>query len=158
VHFVDQVHLVAAARGGVLRVLDQLADVVDAGVAGGVDFQQVHRAALVDLAAGGTDAAGIGAHALIAVESLGNNARQRGLADAARSREQDRRMQPVLVERMRQRAHHMLLPHHLVKAAGTVLAGQREIAHEKSVLVTPKRRERRRGKACEFAQPEFTKK
>src|SRR5690606_39731996 len=48
VHFVDQVDLVLAAAGHVLRVLDQLADVVHAGVGGGVDLQQVDVAAGVD--------------------------------------------------------------------------------------------------------------
>src|SRR5690606_27744088 len=41
VHFVDQVDLVAAARGGVLHVVEQLAGVVDLGARGGVDFDQV---------------------------------------------------------------------------------------------------------------------
>src|SRR3546814_13506115 len=48
VHFVDQVHLVPAARGHVLRVFDQVADVVDAGVGGRVVLQQVDVAAGVD--------------------------------------------------------------------------------------------------------------
>ena len=51
VHFVDQVDLEAAARRRVLRVVDQLAHVVDAGVAGGVDLEQIDEAARVDLAA-----------------------------------------------------------------------------------------------------------
>src|SRR3546814_2652272 len=52
VHFVDQVDLVAAARGNVLRVLDKLADVVDAGVGSRVDIQQIDVAAGVASQAG----------------------------------------------------------------------------------------------------------
>jgi hypothetical protein len=58
VHLVDDVDLVAAGGGRVLGVLDHLAHVVDAGVGGGVDLDQVDEAAAVDLLAGGADAAG----------------------------------------------------------------------------------------------------
>ena len=50
VHFVDEVDLVAAARRRVLHVLEQLARVVDLGARGGVDFDEIDEAALVDLA------------------------------------------------------------------------------------------------------------
>jgi hypothetical protein len=60
VHLVDEVHLGAAARRHVLRVLDQRAHVVDAGVAGRVDLEQVDEAAGVDVAAGVAFAARFG--------------------------------------------------------------------------------------------------
>jgi hypothetical protein len=95
VHLVDEVHLVAAARRRVLGVVDEVAHVVDAGMRGGVDLEQVHEAALVDLPARRALAARRGADALFAVEALGDDARERGLADAARAGQQDRRVQLV---------------------------------------------------------------
>ena len=65
VHFVDEVHLVAAAGRRVLHVVEQLARVVDLGARGGVDLDEVDEAAGVDLAAGGADAAGLGADARV---------------------------------------------------------------------------------------------
>jgi hypothetical protein len=54
VHFVDDVHLEAAARRRVGGVLQQLAHLVDLGVGRGVDLDEVHEAAGIDLLAGCT--------------------------------------------------------------------------------------------------------
>ena len=48
VDFVDDVDLVAPLAGGEVDLLAQQANVVDAGVAGGVDLDQVEEAGLVD--------------------------------------------------------------------------------------------------------------
>jgi hypothetical protein len=52
VDFVDQVDLHPTAAGHVLRVVDELAHIVHARVAGRVDFQQVDEPARIDVAAG----------------------------------------------------------------------------------------------------------
>ena len=101
VHFVDQVDLVAAARRRVLHVVEQLARVVDLGARGRVHFEQVDEAARVDVAAGAALAAGLRRHALLAVQRLGEDARDRGLADAARAGEQERVVDAARVERVR---------------------------------------------------------
>ena len=44
VHFVDEVHLVAAAGGRVLHVVEQLARVIDLGARGGIDFDEIDEA------------------------------------------------------------------------------------------------------------------
>ncbi len=51
VHFVDQVDLEAPATRCVLHVVEQLTGVLDLGAAGGVDLDQVDKAALVDFTA-----------------------------------------------------------------------------------------------------------
>ena len=38
-------------------------------------------------------------------------------------------MQTLLLQRMGQGAHHVVLPHHVLKAAGAVLAGQDDVTH-----------------------------
>ena len=88
VHFVDDVHLEAAAGRRVQRVLQQLAHVVDLRVRGRVELDQVDEAPAVDLGAGAAHAARLGGDAGLAVQRLGDDARERGLADAARAGEQ----------------------------------------------------------------------
>ena len=129
VHFVDQIDLEAAARRRVLRVLDQLAHVVDAGVAGRVDLEQVDEAAGVDLGAYRTLAAGFRRLAAFAVQRLGEDARDRGLADAARAGEQKRVMHAPGIERIGERAHDVFLPDQFGKLARTPFAREDLIRH-----------------------------
>jgi hypothetical protein len=103
VHLVDDVHLVAAERRRVLHLLEQLAHVVDPGARGGVDFDHVDEAALVDRHATAALAAGCRTDALLAVQALGQDARDGRLADAARPGEQEGVVQPILVEPVDQR-------------------------------------------------------
>jgi hypothetical protein len=51
VHFVDDIDFVGRRRGRVFHRVDDLADIVDAGIAGGVHFDDVDMAALDDGAA-----------------------------------------------------------------------------------------------------------
>ena len=43
-HFVNNIDLVAAARGGIANLLTQVADLVDAAVRGAIDLHDVQRA------------------------------------------------------------------------------------------------------------------
>ena len=129
VHLVDQVHLHPPARRRVLGVLDHLAHVVHAGIGGGVDLQQVHEAAGVDVAAGGALAARLGRSALLAVERLGEDPRDRGLAHPTGAGEQERVVDPAAVEGIGQRAHHVLLADQFGETPGAPLAGQDEVGH-----------------------------
>ena len=122
VHLVDQVHLVAAARRRVLHVVEQFARVIDLGARGGVDFDQVDAAAGLDLAAAGAFEARRRAHAAFAVQALGQDPRHRGLAHAARAREQEGVVHASARERIAERGEHMLLAGHLGEAARTPFA------------------------------------
>jgi hypothetical protein len=92
-------------------------------LAGGVDLQQVDEAAGVDRQAGLAFAARIGTGALLAVQRLGEDARDRGLADAARAGEQEGMVDPAGLQRVGQRAHDVLLPDQFGETLGTPLAG-----------------------------------
>ncbi len=96
VDFVDDVDLIAACGRRVLGVFQHLAHVVDAGVGGGIDLDQVDEPAGLDLLAGGADAAGLSADAGLAIQAAGQDAGQGGLADAAGACEQVGMMQPAL--------------------------------------------------------------
>ena len=57
----------------------------------------------------------------LAVERLGQDARHGGLADAARAGEQVGVVQALRAQRIGQRLHHVLLPHHLAEVLGRYL-------------------------------------
>jgi hypothetical protein len=134
VRLVDHEDLEAADAGLVGRALDQVLDLVLAAVAGGVHLDVVEVAVGVDLGAGLADAAGLGGDATLpvrtgAIQALGQDAADGGLADAARAREQVGVVQPALGEGVGQGLHDVLLPHHLREAAWTVLSGQDDVGH-----------------------------
>ena len=91
VGLVEDVDLAPEVGGGVAQALAQLADIVDAAIGRGVDLDQVQGPALADGVARVTRVAGIGVGSeVLAVERLGEDPRERRLAGATRSSEQDR--------------------------------------------------------------------
>ena len=129
VDFVDQVDLVAPACRQVLDVLEQLARVVDLRARGRVHLDQVHEAALVDLAAGAAFAAGRRTDAAFAVQRPGEDARDRRLADAARAREQECMVDAPRVQGIRQGLAHVFLADQLGEVARAPFAGKDEVTH-----------------------------
>ena len=83
VHFIDQVDLEAAARRGVLHVIEQIAGIFHFGARGGVDLDQIDKTPLLDLAAVITYAARRGGDPGFAVETFCQQTGNRGLTDAA---------------------------------------------------------------------------
>ena len=128
VHFVDDVDLETCAGRRVQRVLEQVAHVVDLGIGRGVELYQVDKTSGVDCSAGAAFAAGCRRNAGFAVERLGDDARQRRFADAARAGKQVGVMQALLRERVGQRSHDVLLADQFSKGLGAPLAGE-NLAH-----------------------------
>ena len=128
-HFVDEVHLEATARRGVLHVVEQLARVIDLGARGRVDFDEIGEASRVDLEAAGAHAARLGSDPALAVEALGEDARDGGLAHAARPGEEECVVHAAAGERVHQRAPHVLLPDELGELLRAPLARQGGVAH-----------------------------
>ncbi len=83
VDLVEHHHLVAVAGRAVAQALGELADLLDLGVGGGVDLDDVEVGAAGDLEAGRALVAGLGRRPALAVERLGEQAGGGGLADAA---------------------------------------------------------------------------
>ncbi len=134
VRLVDHEHLEAADAGLVGRTLDQLARLVDAAIGRRVEFDVVHVAVGIDLGAGLALAAGLGGDTPRtvgpgAVQALGQDARHRGLADAARAGEQIGVVQSAAGQRVAQGTHDVLLPDHLAEAARPVLARENHRCH-----------------------------
>ncbi len=128
-HFVDQVDLVSTAGRCVLHVVEQLARVVDLGARRGIDLDQIDEAALVYFAAGRAFAAWSCRHTGLAVEALGEDARDGRLADAASSGEQERVVHPPLRQRIAQRHSYVLLPDEFGEGTRPPFARKREITH-----------------------------
>src|SRR5699024_6974639 len=108
--------------------LAQLAGIVDAAVAGGVDLDHVEApgAAVGQVAAGVALAAGDVRRPLDAVQAAREDARGRRLATAARAREQVGVTDPAGAQRTPQRRGDMVLSDHLgegLRAVTTVQSG-----------------------------------
>jgi hypothetical protein len=129
VHLVDQVHLVAARRGCIARVVEDLPHVLDLRVRRGVELEQVDEAAGVDVAARGARAAGRRRDALLAVQAFREDAGQRRLAHAAGARQQVRVMEAPAGQRVGQCGDDVRLPDQLGKCAWPPFAGEYLVAH-----------------------------
>ena len=129
VHFVDEVDLVAASRGSVLDVVEQLAGVVDLGVRRRIDFDEVNEPSGINFAASAANAAGCRRDAGFAIEAFGEDPRDGRLADTTGTCEQKRVMDAPGLERVRQRPAHVLLPDELCKFFGAPCPRQSGISH-----------------------------
>ncbi|VVZ97019.1 hypothetical protein HALO32_03134 [Halomonas lysinitropha] len=135
VHLIDEVHLVAPLGGGVLDVVEQLTGIFHLGARCRVDLDQVHEATLVDGATAVALAARRRGHARVtlairrAVQALGQDPRQGGLAHPAGAGEQVGVVQPPLIQGIDQGALDMLLADQFMKGTRSPLAGQNLIAH-----------------------------
>ena len=120
--FVDDVDFEAVAGRTVAQVLDNRAGVVDLAIGRAVDLDHVERAAGANLDAGRAFAARIGRRAAFAVEASRHDSRGGGLADAANPGEQKGVRDPAGLERLDQRAGHMLLADQVIEALGAPFA------------------------------------
>ena len=123
VDLVDHVDLVASRDRRVDRVVQQLRHLVDAAIRSRVEFQIIREAPLVDLAARPALSAGLSRNARLAVQRLGEDPGDRGLADAACAGEQVGVMQTTGLQRMSQRPDDVLLPDQRREVARPPLPG-----------------------------------
>jgi hypothetical protein len=109
VHLVDDEDLELPLRRGVGDRVPQVADLLDAVVGGAVDLDHVQVAALADGDDRGIRGVEVGLRAAGAVERLGEDARQRGLAGAPGADQQVGVGDAAAGDRVLERAHHMVL-------------------------------------------------
>ncbi len=105
--------------------LADLADVVDPALRGGVHLDHVERGAVRDRDAGVAGVVGLGGRAVLAVDRLGEDPGERGLAGAARAGEEVGLADLPGRDRVRQRPHHRFLPDDLRKGLRAILAVER---------------------------------
>ena len=129
-HLVDDEHLVAVPDGDDAEAgYDHFADVVDTGVRGGVNFEDVDVAPFGDLDAGVALTAGIGRRPLDAVQRARQDARRRRLADAAGPGEHESLRQASARQRVPQRARDRLLSDDIVEPLRPPLARDDLVGH-----------------------------
>jgi len=131
VHFVDDVDLAAAGGGQVLGVLADLAHGLDAVVGRAVDLDHVDARAGGDLLAARAGVAGahfgIGDRELLAAENLGEDARDRGLADPTRSRKEVRLMNPIGSDRIGESPYDVGLADDVSELSGSPFSSQNHV-------------------------------
>ena len=131
VHFVDQVDLEAPTAWRVLHVIEKFAGIFDLGAARGVDLDQVDEAALVNLPAYRTRAAGRGRDTGLAVEAFGYDSCNGGLAHTPGAGEQIGVVQALVVQGIDQGLEHMGLADHFAERARTPFTCKNLITHRK---------------------------
>ena len=129
VHFVDDVNLVFACGGRVLGVFQHFTDVVYACVAGGINFQQIHKSSRINGLASGALPAGFAVLGVFAVQAFGENAGDGGFAYAARACEQIGVVQTSVGKGVLQGFDNVLLPHEVGEGFGSPFAGENLVGH-----------------------------
>ena len=133
-HFVDDVDLEFPLGRRVTNVLAQLAHLFDAVVARAVDLEHVETVAAGDFLAAVAHAAGRDGRPVHAVERLGQDARGRGLADAARADEKIGVGEPILLDRVLERARDVLLADEVVERLRPIFSRENLIAHAPNLV------------------------
>ena len=134
-HFVDDEYPAASLARGILGHIPQFADVVDTGVAGRVDFQDIQVISPGYGQTGLTCAAGVALAVLQAVDGFGQQTGHRGLAAAPGTGKQVGVTELILAHGGPQRAGHVGLPHDLVEGFRTVFAREGLVGHAAPLLI-----------------------
>ncbi len=129
VHFVDHVHLVAPLHRRIHGLVEQRRHVLHAAVGGSVHLDIIGEAVGIDGATRFALATRLRCDARLAVERLGQDAADGGLADAARPGEQPGVVQAPGGEGVRERAHDVLLTDQRAEGLRTPFARKDLIAH-----------------------------
>ena len=87
-NLVDDHHLVAVAGGAVFEALCELSYLFDLGIGGGIHLDHIEIGSGRDLGAGSAVVARVCGGPVLAIERLGQNPRDTGLADTPNAREQ----------------------------------------------------------------------
>src|SRR5260370_29780783 len=131
VRFIENVDLETVSGWTIPCAFAQFTDFVNAAVGGGVDFDDIDSVAGANLGARFAYAAGLGNRLIFrtAIQGHGQNARHRGLPDAAMSAEDVPVGAASLFNGVLQRAGDVLLSNDLGELLRTVFAGQDRITH-----------------------------
>jgi len=134
-YFIDQVDLETTTGGSVGDVFQQLTGLFHASARGGIDFNQVEEATAFYILSGWALTTGLRAYpAGFAVQTLGKNTRDRGLADPSHTGEEISVVQPVVIQRVGQCRDHVALPNQITELLWSPFSGQYLVAHIGSAI------------------------
>ncbi len=123
--FVDDVDLVATGDSEKIDVLAQVTDIVYSGIRGGIDLDDVWRAAPGDLTTGETCIARLTIFWMSTVHRLGEQPGGASLPGAAGPTEEVGMRQAVIPHRISQRTCHRFLTYEVGKGLGSPFAIER---------------------------------
>ena len=126
-HLVDDVDAFPGNRGGKHSLLPQVAHVVDTGIGGRIQLDDIQDASVVDAAAIAALVAGVAVYGVFAVHGLGQNPGTGGFARPARADEDVGVGKMPAADLGLQGLGNMLLPDDLVKGLRTPLSVERLI-------------------------------
>ncbi len=129
VRFVEDDHFVASADRRIPHHIAQLANLVDASIGGGIDFQDVQRAPRGDLTARIALVARRRRGSLHTIQRLGQNPGGGRLTHAPRSGKNISMRHAAALKGVLQRARDVLLSDNFRKRLGAPLSGNDLIAH-----------------------------
>ena len=122
-HFVDDVDFEAALIGREIDLVAQIANVIHAGIGGGIDFDQIEETAVIDrLADSAFVARPFRQIFMQTVDRFGQQARRCRLARAARAAKQVGMPNAPGSNAVLQGSRDMLLPNNFIKAGRTPFA------------------------------------
>ena len=128
-HFVDEINFVTALGRSISNVLPQLAHVFHTVIARAIDLDHVETVACRNLPAVIAFSAWRDRRSFDAIERLRQDARGRCFADAARPDKEIGVGEPVLRDRVFQRARHVRLPDQIVKSLWSIFSGENLVTH-----------------------------
>ena len=129
VNFVNDVDLKPGGGRSVSAGLPQLADLLDAIIAGAVDFENVQRPALGDFLAARVGVVEIHFRSAGAIEAFGKNAGDGGFASAARAAKEVGVSNALALDGLGEGLSDVFLPHNLGEALRAILPGYDLIGH-----------------------------
>ena len=135
VRFIKDINLVAVASRRVAGRIAQFANLIDSAIGGRVNLDHVDGIALADFHAGVANTARFRRRPLRrsnfspAIKSLGQDAGNRGFADAAVAREDVAMGNAVLRKRIQQRPRDVVLPGDVGKLLGPIFPCQNLVTH-----------------------------
>ena len=129
VDFVDNEDPVAAQRRAVACLADEFTCVVDAGMGGSIDLNDIDMPGFSDAYAGPAGAAGVEGRPVPvlvpdAIQRPSDDSGCRRLADTADAGQHESVRDPLGFEGISKRAHEAFLPDQRIESQGTVLSGQ----------------------------------
>ena len=133
VSFVENHDFVAARGRSVTHHFAQLANLVDAAIGGGVNFENVERSAGGNFAAGIAGVVGLGGGAFHAIQRLGEDARGGRLAHAAHAGKDIGVSDAIRFDGVRERLRDVLLADNFSECLRAIFSSDNFIAHRESV-------------------------
>ena len=129
VRFVEDNDFVARAGGSVADHFAEFANLVDAAIGCGVDFDDVKRRASSDFFAGVALTARFGGGTVYAIQRFGEDTRGRSLADTACAGKNVSVGDPIIANRVCERVGDMALTYEILESLRAPLAGYDLIGH-----------------------------